>query len=560
MNTEEKSFEELVEDSINLPDKGKVFKGRVVSIDNEYVFVDFGFKSEGIVSLDEFYGKEGELKVRVGDEVEVMLERWGSRGELPRLSKKRVDLIKEWERIEQVYQRGKSVSARILEKVKGGLIADIGESVQIKAFIPSSQLDLRPQGNLDKFVGKVIEAKIIKLSDNSIVLSRRSLLEEQREIERKKVLSSLKEGKTVTGNVVKLIDQGVFVDLGGGVEGFIPISELSWGRIKHPSNLVSQGEEIRAKVIKLENDKITLSLKQTKPDPWSLAAKKYKPGTRIRGKVVSVTNFGVFVELEPGVEGLVHSSELTWTKRFRHPKEIVSVGTRVETVVLEVDADKRRIALSLKQIEQSPWELFKEKNPPGTVVKGKVKEVTDRGVFVEVQEELVGLVHPSDISWTGKVNAAEEFKAGDEINVVVLNVDTKNRKIKLGIKQLTEDPWEKALKNWKAGETILTGKVTEVGDRKVTVELENGIEGIIKASEFTREGNRDIARIVKPGDSVTAQIVGFDNKKRQVILSKKKYEEWVEKERVSSFLSSQGEASVKLGDVVGDKLKSLVKG
>lgn len=560
MNTEEKSFEELVEDSINLPDKGKVFKGRVVSIDNEYAFVDFGFKSEGIVSLDEFYGKEGELKVRVGDEVEVMLERWGSRGELPRLSKKRVDLIKEWERIEQVYQRGKSVSARILEKVKGGLIADIGESVQIKAFIPSSQIDLRPQGNLDKFVGKVIEAKIIKLSDNSIVLSRRSLLEEQREIERKKVLSSLKEGKTVTGNVVKLIDQGVFVDLGGGVEGFIPISELSWGRIKHPSNLVSQGEEIRTKVIKLENDKITLSLKQTKPDPWSLAAKKYKPGTRIRGKVVSVTNFGVFVELEPGVEGLVHSSELTWTKRFRHPKEIVSVGTRVETVVLEVDADKRRIALSLKQIEQSPWELFKEKNPPGTVVKGKVKEVTDRGVFVEVQEELVGLVHPSDISWTGKVNAAEEFKAGDEINVVVLNVDTKNRKIKLGIKQLTEDPWEKALKNWKAGETILTGKVTEVGDRKVTVELENGIEGIIKASEFTREGNRDIARIVKPGDSVTAQIVGFDNKKRQVILSKKKYEEWVEKERVSSFLSSQGEASVKLGDVVGDKLKSLVKG
>jgi small subunit ribosomal protein S1 len=560
MNTEEKSFEELIEDSINLPDKGKVFKGRVVSIDNEYVFVDFGFKSEGIVSVDEFYGKEGELKVRVGDEVEVMLERWGSRGELPRLSKKRVDLIKEWERIEQVYQRGKSVSARILEKIKGGLIADIGESVQIKAFIPSSQLDLRPQGNLDKFVGKVIEAKIIKLSDNSIVLSRRSLLEEQREIERKKVLSSLKEGKTVTANVVKLIDQGVFVDLGGGVEGFIPISELSWGRIKHPSNLVSQGEEIRAKVIKLENDKITLSLKQTKPDPWSLAAKKYKPGTRIRGKVVSVTNFGVFVELEPGVEGLVHSSELTWTKRFRHPKEIVSVGTRVETVVLEVDADKRRIALSLKQIEQSPWELFKEKNPPGTVVKGKVKEVTDRGVFVEVQEELVGLVHPSDISWTGKVNTAEEFKAGDEIKVVVLNVDTKNRKIKLGIKQLTEDPWEKALKNWKAGETILTGKVTEVGDRKVILELENEIEGIIKASEFTREGNRDITRIVKPGDSVTAQIVGFDNKKRQVILSKKKYEEWVEKERVSSFLSSQGEASVKLGDVVGDKLKSLVKG
>ncbi|GIW47520.1 MAG: 30S ribosomal protein S1 [Deltaproteobacteria bacterium] len=560
MNAEEKSFEELVEDSINLPDKGKVFKGRVVSIDNEYVFVDFGFKSEGIVPVDEFYGKEGELKVKVGDEVEVMLERWGSRGELPRLSKKRVDLIKEWERIQQVYQRGKAVSARILEKVKGGLIADIGDSVQIKAFIPSSQLDLRPQGNLDKFVGKVVEAKIIKLSDNSIVLSRRSLLEEQREIERKKILSSLKEGKTVTGNVVKLIDQGVFVDLGGGVEGFIPISELSWGRIKHPSNVVSQGEEIRAKVIKLENDKITLSLKQTKPDPWSLAAKKYKPGIRVRGKVVSVTNFGVFVELEPGVEGLVHSSELTWTKRFRHPKEIVSVGTRVEAVVLEVDADKRRIALSLKQIEQSPWELFKEKNPPGTVVKGKVKEVTDRGIFVEVQEELVGLVHSSDISWTGKVNTAEEFKAGDEINVVVLNVDTKNKKIKLGIKQLTEDPWEKALKNWKAGETILTGKVTEVGDRKVILELENGIEGIIKASEFTREGNRDIARIVKPGDSVTAQIVGFDNKKRQVILSKKKYEEWVEKERVSSFLSSQGEASVKLGDVVGDKLKSLVKG
>jgi len=430
---------------------------------------------------------------------------------------------------------------------------------EVRAFLPASQIDLRPQSNLDRFIGKDLEAKITKLSNEGIVLSRRAYLEEQREIQRKRLLSSLSEGKIISGKVVKIIDQGVFVDL-EGIEGFIPISELSWGRVRHPSDAVSVGDEIRVMVLRIEGDsRISLSLKQTRPDPWTLVEKRYKPGIKLRGKVVSITDFGVFVELEPGVEGLVHVSEITWTRRFRHPKEVVNIGSRVEAVVLEVDADKKRIALSLRRIERSPWEIFKEQNPQGTKIKVKVRNITDKSVFVEVGEDLVGVVRPQDISWKGKINPSESFNVGDEIEVVVLNVDEKNQRISLGIKQLTRDPWEEALEKYKPGETILTGKVIHIKEGGVVLELENGIEGFIRGSDLAQGGVKDLSKVVKPDEEITAQVVGFDKKKRQVNLSKKRYEEWLEKERVSSFLSSQGEASVKLGDVLGEKLKSLSK-
>jgi small subunit ribosomal protein S1 len=556
---EEKNFAELLEESLNVPDKGKIFRGKVVRVDEEDVFIDFGFKSEGFVPIDEFYGKGGEPEISIGDEVDVILEKWGDKEGLPKLSKKGADLIKESERLRQSYEKGKPVAAKIIEKVKGGLIADIGEGVEIRAFLPASQIDLRPRGDLDRLIGENIEAKIVKLSGDAIVLSRRAYLEEEKEVQRKRILSTLSEGKTVSGKVTKIIDHGVFIDL-GGVEGFIPISELSWGRVRHPSDIVSVNEGIRAKVLKIEEDgKISLSLKQTKPDPWTLVPRKYKPGLKVRGKVVSTTDFGVFIELEPGVEGLVHISEITWTKRFRHPKEIVNIGARVEAIVLEVDTDKKRIALSLRRIEQSPWEVFKEKNPPGTRIKGKIKNITDRGIFVEVEGGLIGLVRTFDISWKGKVNHEELFKLGDEIEVVILNVDEKNQKIGLGIKQLSSDPWEEALKKFKPGETALTGRVIHIKEKGIVLELQDGIEGFIGTSEFSREGTKDLSKLVKIGDEITAQVIGFERKKRQVNLSKKRYEEWLEKERVSSFLSSQGEASVKLGDILGEKLKSLVK-
>ncbi len=559
MAEEEKNFSELLEETLHVPGKGQIFKGKVVRIEGEDVFIDFGFKSEGIVPITEFYTRSGEPKVNLGDEVEVTLEKLTGNEGVPILSKRRADLIKESERLERIYESGKPVIAKPIEKVKGGLIADVGEEIEIRAFLPASQIDIRPHTNLDQFVGKALEVKIIKLSNEGIVLSRRNYLEEQREILRARVLSTLKEGKTVSGRIVKIIDQGAFVDL-GGIEGFIPISELSWGRIKQPGDVISVNEEVRVKVLKIEEEgKISLSLKQTRPDPWTSVGKRYKPGAKIRGKVVSATDFGVFVEIEPGIEGLVHASEITWTKKFRHPKEIVNVGSRVEVVVLEVDVNKRRMSLSLRRIERSPWEIFKEKNPPGTRLKGRIKSVTDRGIFVEVEEDLVGLIRPGDVSWRSNVNIKEEFRAGDEIEVVVLGVDEKNQRIGLGLKQLTKNPWEDAIERYKPHETILTGKVKDIKDKGIIIELEGGIEGFIKASEFSREKIKDLSKFIKIGEEVTAQVIGFEMGRRQVNLSKRQYDDWVEKQKVSNFLSSQREGSIKLGDVLGDKLKSLIK-
>jgi small subunit ribosomal protein S1 len=559
MEEDGKDFAELLAENLNVPAKGEIFKGKVVRIDEEYVFIDFGYKSEGIVAIDEFHGKNGEPGVNTGDEVDVILEKWVDKEGLPKLSKTRADLVRETERLQQIYESGNLVTARITEKVKGGLIADIGETSEIRAFLPASQVDLRPQGNLDKFIGKDLEARITKLSNDGIVISRRVYLEEQRELQRKRTLSTLSEGKTISGRVVKIIDQGVFVEL-EGVEGFVPISELSWGRVKYSSDVVNVGDEITVVVLKIdENERILLSLKQGKPDPWAFVQDKYESGTKAMGKVVSIMDFGVFVELEPGVEGLVHVSEITWTKRFRHPKEVVNRGSHVETVVLEVDRDKRRISLSLRRIERSPWEIFKEKNPPGTRIKGKVTNVTDKSIFVEVEEDLVGLVRFNDISWKPNANINESFKVEDEIEVVVLDVDEKNRRIRLGIKQLTGDPWEEALEKYKPGETVLTGKVIHIKERGIVVELEYGVEGFIKGSDLGQERAKDISKIVKLDEEITAQVIGFERKKRQVNLSKKRYEQWLEKERVSSFMTSQGEASVKLGDLLGEKLKSLSK-
>jgi small subunit ribosomal protein S1 len=488
-----------------------------------------------------------------------MFDSWVSEG-LPRLSRTKAELVEENRIIHDHFEKRELIRAKIMQKVKGGLIADIGNKIEIRAFIPGSQIDIVHRKDLDSLVGETIEARIIKLTGNDIVLSRRVYLEEQREILRKETLSKLEEGKVITGRVVNIINQGVFVDL-GGIEGFIPISELSWGRVAHPSDVLSRDQEIKAVLIKInEENKITLSYKETTPDPWNAVKEKYSPGTQIKGKAVSLTDFGVFVELEPGVEGLVHISEITWTKKFRHPKEIVKVGSIVEAVVLDVDPDNRRISLSLKQIEPSPWELFKEKNPPASKVKGIIKNVTDKGIFVEVDENIVGLVRPDNISWKGRVNPEESFEKGSEIYVVVLNVDEKNQRVGLGIKQLEADPWEEALKKYKSGETAVTGKIKNIQERGIVVGLEDDIEGYIKASELSREKgerDRDITKNFSIGDEITAQVTGFDKRKRQVNLSKRRYDSWFEKERVASFMSSQGEPSAKLGDVLKDKLKQI---
>jgi small subunit ribosomal protein S1 len=554
---EDKNFAELVDESMNVPDKGKIFKTTVVRIDKDDVFLDFGSKSEGMAAIQEFYNKDGELAVQVGDEVEVVVESWINEG-FPRLSKTRAESIKENELLKDAYEKGELVKAVVKRKVKGGLIADVGKTIEIRAFIPGSQIDIRPQSDLDQYIGETIEARIIKLADNDVVLSRRAFLEEERQELRKETIAGLEEGKTVTGNVVNIINQGVFVDI-GGVEGFIPISELTWGRVAHPSNVLSVNDDVTVSILKIqENDKITLSLKETTPDPWDAVKDKFVPGTQVTGKAVSLTDFGVFVELEPGVEGLVHVSEIAWTKRFRHPKEVVEQGSTLQTVVLEVDTEKRRISLSLKQIEPSPWELFKENNPDGTQIKGVIRNVTDKGIFVEVAENIVGLVRPDNISWEGRVNPEESYEKGQEIDVVVLNVDKKNQRIGLGLKQLSVDPWEEAIKKYKPHNSAVTGKVKDVKEWGIVLELENKIEGYIRSNEYGDEkGNAEITKNVKVGDEITALVTGLDKRKRQINLSKKKYDGWLEKQRVSDFISSQGEPGVKLGDVLGSKLKSI---
>jgi len=558
---EEKDFADMVDESMAIPDRGVAIKGIVVRVDQEDVFIDFGSKSEGAVSIREFYNKKGELEVKAGDEVEVIFDNWVSEG-LPRLSKTKADLLKENKVVQENFEQGNLVKAVILQKVKGGLIADIGEKINVRAFIPASQIDIVPRQDLDGLIGETIEARIIKLNQGDVVLSRRVHLEEVRESLRQETLAAIEVGKEVAGRVLNIINQGAFVDI-GGVEGFIPVSEIAWGRVAHPGDVVSRDQQVTTKIIKIdEGEKITLSLKDTTPDPWESVKGKYVPWTNVRGKAVSLTDFGIFVELEPGVEGLVHISEITWTKKFRHPKEVVQPGTELEAVVLDVDTGSRRISLSLKQIEQSPWEQFKETHPSGTRIKGIIRNVTDKGVFVEVAENIVGLVRPDNITWKGRVNPEEEsFEKGSEIEVVVLNVDDKNQRIGLGIKQLGSDPWESAQKKYRSGETVVTGKIKEVRDRGVTVELENDIEGWIRASELSQDKeNRDVPRNISAGDEITALVTGFDKLKRQVNLSKRRHDDKLEKERVSNFMSSQGEPSVKLGDVLREKLKDINNG
>ena len=553
---EDKNFAELVDESMNVPDQGKLFTGIVVRVDKDDVFIDFGSKSEGVVPTEEFYGKSGELEVEVGDEVEVMLESYDHG--LPRLSKRKAGLLKENKVIQDKFDSGELIEAKILQKVKGGFITDIGGHAEMRAFLPASQLDIRPQGDLDKFVGEKIDVRIIKYTNRDIVVSRRAFLEEERENLKKQTLSKLEEGMVIQGKVVNLINQGVFVDL-GGLEGFIPISEISWGRINHPSNVISAGQEISTKILNIEGEgKVTLSLKAVTPDPWDGVNNKYKAGGQVKGKVASLMDFGVFIELEPGIEGLVHVSEMTWTKRFRHPKEVVDTGSMVDAIVLDVDSENRRISLSLKQIEPSPWQLFKNENPPKSVIKGKIRNVTDRGIFVEVAENIVGLVRPDNISWAGRVNPEESYNKGDEIDVVVLNVDEKNERAGLGVKQLTGDPWEDAQQKYKQGQSAVTGKVKEIKERGVVLDLENNIEGYIRANELGQnKDDTDVLKKIKLDDEITAQVVGFDRRNKQVNLSVRRYTERIEKERVSDFNSSQAEPNATLGDLLEDKLKSI---
>jgi small subunit ribosomal protein S1 len=471
------------------------------------------------------------------------------------LSKEKADKVTVWRDVSRSCREGEVMEGEIVSKVKGGLSVDLGG---INAFLPGSQIDLKPVRNLDALIGQRLKFKVIKFNRkrNNIVLSRRTLLEEERKQLREDTLKNIKEGDLVEGTVKNLTDYGAFVDL-GGMDGLLHITDIAWGRIGHPSEKLSVGDRIKVKVLHFDQEKgkVSLGLKQALPDPWDSVPEGYPVGTRIKGKVVNTTDYGVFVELEEGVEGLVHVSELTWNKKLKHPSKVVHIGDTVEVMVLDCDPIKRRISLGMKQIEPNPWALIEERYPVGAKVAGRVKTITDFGIFIGFEEGVDGLVHVSEMSWTKKIKHPGEFyKKGQEVEAIVLNIDPRNERFSLGIKQLTPDPWKDVSRRYRRGE-IVTGKVTNVTDFGAFVELEEGIEGLVHVSEISREKVERPSDTLKVGDTVSAIVLHIDSHERRIGLSMKGVLEKTEKAEIEKYMSNQSPTSQTLGELIQEKME-----
>jgi small subunit ribosomal protein S1 len=484
-NTE---FARLFEESLKVKSfkEGEIVKGKVIRVNKDVAVVDVGLKSEGVIPIEEFINIQGEVAVQVGDDVDVYLESMENDDGQIILSKEQADAAKTWDDLVAAHEAGKSVEGVVLSKVKGGLSVNIG----IKAFLPGSQVDIRPVKNLDKFVGNVYKFEIIKLNKKrgNVVLSRKSLLEKERQELRKEALETIQEGQILEGVVKNITDYGVFVDL-GGLDGLLHITDMTWGRINHPSEMFSVGDDIRVKVMKFDekNERVSLGLKQLQPDPWSGVEEKYPVGSRVSGKVVSLTDYGAFVELEDGVEGMIHVSEMSWTKKVKHPSKVLNVGDEIDSVVLDVDIPNRRISLGLKQIGENPWESIAEKYPLGTKLSGTIKNIADFGLFVDVEGDVDGLVHLTDLSWVQNyAHPSETFKKGDKLEVMVIHLDPENERFSLGLKQLQDDPWDKISTSYNVdGE--YDGKVIGVSSTGTIVELESGVEGLIPKKLVKKE-------------------------------------------------------------------------
>ncbi len=552
---EPEDFQTLYEESLKTLEEGQILRGMVVDITPDHVTVDVGYKSEGQIPMQEFLKRDKKVDVKIGDRIDVLLERKESEEGLLTLSKEKADRIKVWKEISRSCREGEIIEGEVVGKVKGGLSVDIG---RIQAFLPGSQIDLKPIRNLDALVGQRLKFKVIKFNRkrNNIVLSRRVLLDEERKQCREETLKVLKEGDLIEGTVKNLTDYGAFIDL-GGMDGLLHITDISWGRIGHPSEKLSIGDRIKVKVLHFdrEKEKVSLGLKQAIPDPWETVPRRYPVGSRRKGKVVNVTDYGVFVELEDGVEGLVHISELTWNKKMKHPSKVAHLGDTVEVMVLDCDPAKRRISLGMKQIEPNPWTLIEEKYPVGTKVVGRVKTVTDFGIFIGFDEGVDGLVHVSEISWTKKIKHPNElFKKGQEVEAVVLNIDGKNERFSLGIKQLTPDPWKDVVRRYRKGE-VVSGKVTNVTDFGAFVELEEGIEGLVHVSEISREKIEKPSDVLKVGDTVSAMVLHIDPHDRRIGLSIKGLKERAEKAEIEKYISNQGPTTPSLGELIQEEME-----
>ena len=557
----EDSFAAMFEESLKREDikEGEIVKGRVIQVTKDYVVVDIGYKSEGQVALEEFTATDGHLTVKEGDEIEVLLESRENDNGLCVLSKEKADRLKVWDEISAACERDELIEGTIAQRVKGGLSVTIRGGV--KAFLPGSQVDLRPVRNLDAFINKTYKFKVIKFNKKrgNIVLSRRVLLEKERAELKEQTLEKLKEGQLVDGIVKNLTEYGAFIDL-GGIDGLLHITDMSWGRVNHPSEMFQVGDHVRVKVLKFNADteRVSLGLKQISEDPWTQAEQIYKPGTVVKGKVVSLKDYGAFIELQEGIEGLIHISEMSWTRRVKHPSKVVAVGDIVEAVVLDIDAKANRISMGMKQLESNPYEALTSKYPPGTVVRGKVRNIADFGIFVEIEEGIDGLVHISDMSWTQRVkHPSELYQKGDEVEAVVLHIDTTDGdkpKISLGIKQLIGDPWDRIPFDFPVGK-IVNAKVQKVLDFGAFVELEKGIEGLVHVSEISDERVEDPREVLKPGQDVKVEIITIDTAERKIGLSMKAAHRAEEIADAQGYTA--GTSGATLGDVMRDKLKGL---
>jgi small subunit ribosomal protein S1 len=542
---------ELYDDSFRNMAEGEVVKGTVLRVTESAVVVDVGYKSEGLIAINEFLDENGQVTVQAGDMIDVLLERTEDRNGHIVLSREKAEKMKIWDEVEKAYADRKVVIGRVIERIKGGLAVDIG----VRAFLPGSQIDVRPVRNLDALRGQELRMRVIKVNKKrgNIVLSRKALLEEENAEKKKTTLETLAEGKTLRGTVKNITDYGAFIDL-GGIDGLLHITDMSWGRVGHPSELFKVNDEVDVIVLKYDaaTERVSLGHKQLVQDPWATVQERYPVGARMSGKVVSLTDYGAFIELEAGVEGLIHVSEMSWSKRVKHPSKILNVGDTVDAMVLGVDPAARRISLGLKQVESNPWHELTEKYPVGTRIKGKVRNLTEFGAFVEVEEDIDGLIHISDMSWSKRVkHPSEVLKKGDVVEAMVLSIDAENQRLSLGLKQLATDIWDDFFSRHKVGDTI-EGKVTRMTNFGAFVELDEGIEGLIHVSEFDDSHGSPAAGAEKidlqVGNSYQMKIIKLSPSERKIGLSIRALKSDEYRADWEEYRENEGTGNATLGD------------
>ncbi len=556
---EELSFAELfeMEENNTVVAVGDVAMGTIIGAVDDYFLVDVGDKAESYIAKSEFRLEEDEA-VEIGDTFEVFVERRKEEGGLL-LSREKAIAIKVWEEIAKIQEDDGTIEGRIESRVKGGMSVDIG----VPAFLPYSQIDLRPVKDLDALIGESFEFKILKFNRkrNNVVISRRAILEEARRDLRETMRSQLEEGQIIKGAITNITDYGLFIDM-GGMDGLCHITDLSWGRVSHPAKLYKVGQELEVKVLKYdrENDRVSLGVKQLRDDPWATVTEKYPVGEKTIGKVVSITDYGVFVELEEGVEGLIHVSEMTWSKKPRHPSKIVSVGDDLEVMVLNIEPETKRISLGMKQLQQNPWDLVTENYPVGSIIEGKIKNITDFGVFIGIEEGIDGLIHVSDLSWTERIkHPSEKYAKGETIQAVVLKIDKENERFSLGVKQLVPDPWQEAYNNYPSG-TVVEGEITNVTDFGVFVKLEEGIEGLVHVSEISKDKVKTPVGMYQVGDILKAIVINVSAKDRKIGLSIKTLEDEGEEQAIEKLKKNEENAADASPSTFGDLLKAAAEG